>query len=564
MKVFYRYILTFLLVALFLCGCGPKPKVTVDEIPYEELIEKPLNQTAFQFYLNGVIAELEENYDLALSNYSSALAYAPDSYDIRIALAKIFMGMRNFERAREILQPLDNRFSEAVLMKADCRRGMGDWQDALNYYEIAQKIDPNEIASFWYMGQYYVQTEEYGKAIEQYERMMLMSDNVQIHNELARLYMTVADTVSALKTYEKSLEVDPTASNRDGYITHSQILRTFGNLDSAMVLVKQYIDLVPSSVEARLELIELYILSQRRDDALQEINSVAEEFPNRTAVIGQLGLYSLDLNEIESAQKYFEELAELDKQNYLAVFYLGRIAQFNADLELAKEYFYSVVDLADTIPDGWLNLAEVYRMQDSLDMAVSLIRQGLDHVQYGKQDMSIFLSRYYAQQERFQAVINVLEGIVDSSTTDVAVLFSMGSAYERIGEFDKSVTMFEQLLSISPDFHPALNYLGYMLADNGIRLKESRDMIERAMAQDSVNPAYQDSYGWVLFKMGEYAEAIKYIKMALEQMENDVVIYDHLAEIYYAQGRREEARKLWEKALGIEPDNIAIREKLDR
>ena len=46
--------------------------------------------------------------------------------------------------------------------------------------------------------------------------------------------------------------------------------------------------------------------------------------------------------------------------------------------------------------------------------------------------------------------------------------------------------------------------------------------------------------------------------------EMDAVVYDHLAEIYYAQGRIEDAKRIWEKALVLDPDNIAIREKLDR
>jgi tetratricopeptide (TPR) repeat protein len=90
-------------------------------------------------------------------------------------------------------------------------------------------------------------------------------------------------------------------------------------------------------------------------------------------------------------------------------------------------------------------------------------------------------------------------------------------------------------------------------------------MIEKALAEDSANPAYLDSYGWVLFKMGKLGEAEKYIKQALDLMDNpDVELYDHLAEIYYAQGRQEDARMIWQKALGIDPNNVAIREKLGR
>jgi tetratricopeptide (TPR) repeat protein len=197
-------------------------------------------------------------------------------------------------------------------------------------------------------------------------------------------------------------------------------------------------------------------------------------------------------------------------------------------------------------------------------MAVDILKQGMSRVKTGREDMRLFLSRYYSAQERYEAVVNILDGLIDSETDDVPTLFTLGSALERVGQVDSSIAVFERLLKLQPNFHPALNYLGYMLADQGIRLREAKQMIEDALAQDSLNPAYLDSYGWVLFKMGDLDEAEKYIRKALEQMQNDVVIWDHLAEIYYARGLREQAREMWEKALALDPDNATIREKLDR
>ena len=47
-----------------------------------------------------------------------------------------------------------------------------------------------------------------------------------------------------------------------------------------------------------------------------------------------------------------------------------------------------------------------------------------------------------------------------------------------------------------------LNYLGYMLADKGIRLPEALKLIRKAVELEPMNGAYLDSLGWAYFKLG--------------------------------------------------------------
>ncbi len=561
------YIIPALLLMFSFLACGPKPKTRVEYEPLtqKDLRQEPINRVAFYHYMNGVIAEIEENYELALSYYSTALKHAPDSYDIRVALANLRMGMREYDKALEVLMPLEDIYSEAVLMKADCQRALGNWPESSRLYELVTRLDPEEISPHWYLGNYYRQTGEYEKAIEHYVRMSHLSESVQIYNDLAQLYLNVDDTVSAIKTYRNSIAVDASVENRDGYMELARLLNATGQADSAQVVLEKYIELSSGSIDARLSLIETFISAENYNQAQAEIEKMADEYPNRSRLLGQLGMLSLDINQVETAKQLFTKQADLDQVNFVPQYYLGRIAIFENQPELAKQHFWNMVDLLDSLPDGWINLAEVYREQDSLEMAIDVLREGLERVNSGKADIQIYLARYYAQLERYEAVINILDGVVDTSTTDIALLFTIASAHERLGHFDSSVVYFERLLKVEPEFHPALNYLGYMLADLGIRLQESKGMIERALARDSLNPAYLDSYGWVLFKMGDLGQAEKYIKQAIDLMENaDAVIYDHLAEIYFAQGRVEDARRVWEQALALDPNNNDIREKLGR
>ena len=74
---------------------------------------------------------------------------------------------------------------------------------------------------------------------------------------------------------------------------------------------------------------------------------------------------------------------------------------------------------------------------------------------------------------------------------------------------------FQRLLTLDPENALALNYLGYMLADRGIRLAEAETLIARALKSEPENGAYLDSMGWVYYRQGRFSKAMEYIDRAV-------------------------------------------------
>jgi Flp pilus assembly protein TadD len=112
-----------------------------------------------------------------------------------------------------------------------------------------------------------------------------------------------------------------------------------------------------------------------------------------------------------------------------------------------------------------------------------------------------------------------------------------------------------------------LNYLGYSWIDRGENLERGREMVERAVRLRPNDGHIVDSLGWAHFKLGNLADAVRYMERAVELKAMDPVINDHLGDVYWAVGRYSEARFQWERALlrAEEADLIAqIREKLGR
>jgi tetratricopeptide (TPR) repeat protein len=118
-----------------------------------------------------------------------------------------------------------------------------------------------------------------------------------------------------------------------------------------------------------------------------------------------------------------------------------------------------------------------------------------------------------------------------------------------------------------------LNYLGYMLADKGIRLPEAIKLIRKAVELEPMNGAYLDSLGWAYFKTGEYELAEENLRQAVERDQTDPTVHDHLGDLYEKTGRIRLAAAQWELSLSeysrsstadVEPGDVAkVQHKLE-
>jgi tetratricopeptide (TPR) repeat protein len=182
------------------------------------------------------------------------------------------------------------------------------------------------------------------------------------------------------------------------------------------------------------------------------------------------------------------------------------------------------------------------------------------------QTLAIMEARLLMAREDYEGAVAILEPMSDTLDREQAWIHeNLAAAYEELGRFQDTERHLEQYLDYWPDDADALNFLGYLYAEEGLKLDRAESLLEKALDLDPDNPFYLDSLGWVYYKQGKADEAIDYISRAILGMDSDdAILRDHLGDAYLLKGDVERALEEWERAHRLDPELEGVAEKLNQ
>lgn len=492
--------------------------------------EDRIDGRAFDHYVNGTIFEGMHDYVSAASSYKHALQKYPRSDVIRFALASVLAASHQFEGALETLEHILVDNAEVWKLRATCYRSLGQEYAAVKEYLELIKVDSQSSSAFSYLAGIYRRDGNVDSVIWAYKHLTrLRPNNYRLWAELGNLYGQTRSFDESIIALWKSVELKSDETNAISIIRLGEVYETIGQQDSALILYKRAVAIVPEDIQLNRSLAAIYARMDSVVLAIPFARKVVEKTPYDKASIRRLGLVYYLADSLDQANSTFLSLVEIGDRHPVNFLYLGQIAMIRKEYESGRDYFISLTKVSDSLPESWLNLGLAYRRLEQPDKEVHTYEEGLNRMKLEKDALPL--------------------------------LFSLGAAHERAGSYQKSIEVFEELIARVPDHAQALNYLGYMLADNGDRLDYARGMIERALAIAPNNAAFIDSYGWVFYQQGDYEEALVQLKKAVS-LDSDPVIFDHLGDAYNATGQEKSAKDWWQKALELKPDDKKILEKL--
>ncbi|TDT75543.1 tetratricopeptide repeat protein [Litoreibacter halocynthiae] len=147
------------------------------------------------------------------------------------------------------------------------------------------------------------------------------------------------------------------------------------------------------------------------------------------------------------------------------------------------------------------------------------------------------------------------------------IMYARGIVKERMGDLVGMERDFRTALELSPNQPDILNYLGYSLVEQRIKLDEALQMIQTAVKESPDSGYITDSLGWIFYRLGRFEEAVAPMERAVELLPVDPIVNDHLGDVYWKVGREREAEFQWKRALSFKPEEAEaerIREKLSR
>ena len=169
----------------------------------------------------------------------------------------------------------------------------------------------------------------------------------------------------------------------------------------------------------------------------------------------------------------------------------------------------------------------------------------------------------YGRRQDFDARYSLLDRATDKTPDDVDLLYEQAMLAEKMGRFHDMERQLRKVMALKPDHHHAFNALGYSMAERNDRLPEAKALIVRALAMAPEDPFITDSLGWVEYRLGNFAEAARLLRLAYEK-KPDVEIGAHLGEVLWNNNDKTGALKVLRESALLQGDNPVLKETIRR
>ncbi|HYH00924.1 MAG TPA: tetratricopeptide repeat protein [Terriglobales bacterium] len=501
----------------------------------------------------------------AIEQYEAIVRIDPKSVDDHLLLGRLYRlnnDMLKAEQEFKTAVQLDPTSEDAVTTLSYLYNEQGDTNRAAS---ILTSVPDAERSAKLYaaLGYTYEQAKDYKKAVDAYRKAVeLDKDNLDAMRGLAQNMMNDGQTDAALQQYKQIVDADP--QDPQSYMRMAEIYRRSGKFDQALDSLKKAEAYVQDSLEVPYNMAVIYQAQGKFDESINILSGLVQksekpnnnytpgERNNRAVFLERLGNIYRDTGKHDLALDVFRKMLTLGDENaargYQEIIETHRDAKNWAKAtEAARE---AVAKLPNDrgmklVLAG--QLADVGQSEQALSQARSLL-QGTPEdreVYLALGQINSRLKRWKEAEEDINKALQLSAKPEEKSYVN----FLLASVYERQKKFDAAEQLFKQRLASDPNDAMVLNYLGYMLADRGVRLQEALGYLKRAVQLDPQNGAYLDSIGWAYFKLGNYELAEDNLRRASERAQNDPTIQDHLGELYVKTGRLKLATAAWERAL---------------
>ncbi len=277
--------------------------------------------------------------------------------------------------------------------------------------------------------------------------------------------------------------------------------------------------------------------------------------------------YVARANDKSLIQSLYDELKGRPSEERAArAHLLGQLAEMLEQKAVALSWYEQVsVDDEDWF-SSQVRIAVLVDDQGRHDQAMALtheLQQRVGDLPTALVDAFMLEAELLAKRDQHEAAQAVYARALKQMPDDTRLLYARALHAAANGMVDRAEADLRRVLELKPEDLDATNALGYTLADANRKLDEALALIERALAARPEDAAVIDSYGWVLYRRGDLGGAEKALRRAFEK-QSDGEIASHLGEVLWVQGKRDEARAVFEQARKKDAKNKSVVEAMRR
>ena len=565
-------------------------KTSPDDIEAHKLLGRIyLRQLGEGENAGATAASTNNVLELAIAEFEKIVSLQPSSVEDRMVLGQLYTVKHDSKKAEQqfkTAQAIEPDSEEVVLNLARLYAESGDLQHAAKVIEDVPVNDRTSKMEFT-LGAAYDQLKQPKDAIAAYQRALDMEPgDLHTMDALAQALLSNNQLDEAQKQYQLLAAADP--ENPEALVHISEIQRRQGKFEDALTTIRKARKLDPTSLEAGYNEGLLLDVLGRFDEATQtyaamvDLTSHAngaytdEEKNNRSIFLERLGAIYLEQNKSDQAIAAYQKMIDMGGDSSLRG-YQGQVDAYRSakQFDKAVEVSRKAVEVNPKNRELKLmlagELADLDKADEGLSMAKGLLNNSAEDrvVWIAMGQIDVRLRRWKDAEDAFTKA----EPLTTKKEDRTYLLFLRGELAERQKHYEPAEQLFRQALDLDPANAMTLNYLGYMLADKGMRLPEALKMIRKAVDLEPGNGAYLDSLGWVYFKMGEYELAEDNLRQAVERDQADPTVHEHMGDLYEKTGRIRQAAEQWQLAVSeyaksapadVEPGDVAkVQKKLE-
>ena len=527
---------------------------------------------------------------LAIEQYEQIVRLEPDSMDDHLLLGRLY-------RLNNDLTKAEAEFKTAVKLQPDSEEAVttlaylyNELGDTTRAAEVLSSVPKKGRSAKLYsaLGYTYEQQKQYKNAIDAYRHAIeLDRDNLDAIRGLAENLLNDGQTDAALEQYKVIADANP--EDAQTYVRIAEIYRKQGKFDLALENLKKAGTMVQDSIEVPYNIASIYQAQGRYDEAIPIMKDLLKKTEkadgnysgsaksNRAVFLERLGTIYREQGNYQAANETFRQMVALGgdenvERAYQQIIDTWREAkEWQKATDVAKEAVQKLPNSRDLKMVLAAQQADMGKADEALKDVHALLKGNPEDRQ-----VYVTLAQMNTRLRRFPDAEQALDKAEQLSTKDddkEYVWFLRGSTFEREKRYADAEVQFKKVLASDPEHASALNYLGYMLADQNLELDAALGYIKKAVDLDPANGAYLDSLGWVYFRLGKYDLAEENLLKASQKINTDPTVHDHLGDLYQKTGRLKMAVSNWDRALNewtrtvaaeVDPADVArVQKKLD-